>query len=58
MALLASMYCFILALFAWIATYAGWPTSHGAAVWLGVIGLLALLLGLTPLVAGPRSAGG
>lgn len=56
--MLASLYCFILVIFAWMAAYAEWPTTRGAAVCLGLLGALALLLGLMPLVSNPWAQGG
>jgi hypothetical protein len=57
MPLLTTIYCFMLALFAWMAAAAEWPTSRGAATCLGVLGLIAVLLGLSPLVYSWSPAG-
>ena len=58
MPLLTTIYCFLLALFAWMAAAAEWPVSHGAATWIGLIGLVAAMMGLTVLFGSPWGYGG
>jgi hypothetical protein len=48
--MLAILYCVVLALLAWAAAWAGWPVSHGAGVFLALLGGISLALALMPLM--------